>query len=221
MRPVVPVGYVSIHQAVDYVGKHLFRTKWSADNINFLRWPLPQNPPPQLEEAVSDLQNVLASDAIQATALAEDGQEYDVPRSLWKNALHGRNAIYSGLLPLNLLDGLAVKPRERKRPHIFVLESDLEKVLKGMTLPANRGRKARQKAGGKPRYNWPAFKSEVKRLLRHHGMPDASDPEFSSKRELVRMMKTWCLDNWHQVPAESTLENYIDESIAEYEDEFE
>lgn len=82
--------------------------------------------------------------------------------------------------------------------------------------PRNATSDQLHRAGAKPKYDWPTFKKEAKRVLDQEGLPDSNDPAFRSKNSLVKRMEDWCETKWSEVPADSTLKKYTNRAIDEF-----
>ena len=79
----IPSGYSALSEAVNVIARALFPVEWSGKEISQLRRPPPGKTLQRVEEAIAILRNLLATDEVPAKALAEDGEWFLAPDTLF------------------------------------------------------------------------------------------------------------------------------------------
>ncbi len=109
MSEFVPDEFLTLSDAVDYAGHCLFKPDWTEREIRQLRRSPPKRMLRRLEIAIGKLRNLMASEHVQPIALANNGERFRVPISVWLST-GGRAVFNTGILPLgNLRESLRAK----------------------------------------------------------------------------------------------------------------
>lgn len=90
-------------------------------------------------------------------------------------------------------------------------------AFRGWLRGLRDGRGSRPGRGAKPKYDWPAFEAEVRRLLDEEGgISPTVDPKFR-QADVERHMASWCERSWGQAPAESSIRTHVVDAMKKAE----
>ncbi len=129
MSDFVPDEFLTLSDAVDYAGRRLFQPDWTGREIRQLRRPPPKRTLRRLERAIGELRNLMASKHVQPIALANNGERFQVPISVWLST-DGRTVFNTGILPPgNLRESLRAKQEGTLVRRILVPKLDLDNAL--------------------------------------------------------------------------------------------
>ncbi len=148
MSDFVPAGFVTIQQAVDLTGGHLFPNEWTGEEIGLLK---PRDTsageadtskpdehklatPQRLDRAIHYLRSLLSLLKVPAVVIFDNGQSYQVGASVWLS--NSAPTIFrTGLEPVNLRQLLADRQSGRGRRRVLLPEARLDAALAGEKKP--------------------------------------------------------------------------------------
>ena len=127
MKDYIPPGYLSLSDALDLVGRHLFGAPAASGE------GLPA-------QAIDWLRNLLAEEQVPAIAIAENGQRDKIGGAFWQSR-EAMSVFANGELPPgNLRQALQRKQEGTLHRRIHVSEADLEAGITRHTRPTHKGR---------------------------------------------------------------------------------
>ncbi len=211
MTDFVSPGYVTLKEAVDLTGRHLFDTAWTGKEIRQLRFPAPKRSLRRLESAVHELRSLLAGGKVSAIALAKNGQTFSVPTALWLSQ-DGRAVFNTGILPPgNLRESLRARQEGTLIRQISVPKIDLEDALSFGRVTTKT-----EPTAGIPvdeyRTGFPGRPPKIRQLIEQEFRRRCEAGEVcSTLAEEARALQQWAKSHHPRAstPAEKTITNNI------------
>ena len=184
MKDYIPPGYLSLSDALDLVGRHLFGAPAASGE------GLPA-------QAIDWLRNLLAEEQVPASAIIDNGQIYKVGAALWSSQ-SAEGVFATGLLPAGTLrQALIARQEGTLRRRVLVPTDGLKAALRNNVARAESP--ARQSTiGAETRcYEWlvDLMHEEPKKKPKHKYLEEAQSKFGVSKRAFNRV--------WGQAIAET------------------
>jgi hypothetical protein len=151
MVDFVPLGYVTLEQAIDEIGRHLMPAEWQGPEIILLKRDdraieeLPAigaavasgTPIGRLSWAINYLVAGLFAGDVKAVVAREDRRLRDVPAALWIRP--GMRAVFrTGELPVEFCVAIEGHKAGTGRRSVLLLGSDLRRLLRRMATTRGR-----------------------------------------------------------------------------------
>ena len=142
MSDFVPAGFLTIQQAVDLTGRHLFPTEWTGEEIGLLKprdngsEKAETSKPDEdqlatqqrLDRTIHHLRSLLTFLKVPAVVIFDNGQSYQVGASVWLSNSAPR-IFRTGVEPVDLRQQLADRQFGRGRRRVLLSEARLNAAL--------------------------------------------------------------------------------------------
>jgi hypothetical protein len=114
---------------------------------------------------------------------------------------------------------LLANGEQRRKGGVYLDQAEFDDWLKE-SAPLSQGTSAEveppRKRGAKERIQWDRIKTEMTRLMDHHGDFDPADPEWNAQARLEEALKQYCQQQFSEAPSDGALRQKLPDWLGEW-----